>query len=72
MRSWETFLARYNQLRTVTWAAAMLPLLGSLVVASEWPPQWRGPGCDGSVPGIAPDPWPARLSLLWERNVGEG
>ena len=38
---------------------------------AQWP-QWRGPARDGSA---APGPqrsWPEKLTVLWERDVGEG
>lgn len=54
--------------------AALLAVLLAFAppAAGQWP-QWRGPQRDGSV-GIDPPPaeWPARLALLWEREVGEG
>lgn len=52
--------------------AATLALTAAAPGQEEWT-QWRGPERDGSVPPRkTAEPWPARLALLWERDVGEG
>lgn len=53
-------------------AALAVSLLATSVGAGDWP-QWRGPGRDGVVSSAdLPEPWPERLTLLWERDVGGG
>ena len=52
--------------------AAALTLAAATPCQGQWP-QWRGPERDGTVPsGGAPDRWPSRLELVWEREVGQG
>jgi len=52
--------------------AAAVSLLGlPAVVQAQWP-QWRGPARDGSVEARPRGEWPARLTLLWEQEVGDG
>jgi outer membrane protein assembly factor BamB len=48
-------------------AALAMPLS-----AADWP-QWRGPGRDGRVVGLAPRAsWPEALKPAWKVTVGEG
>jgi outer membrane protein assembly factor BamB len=48
--------------------------LSAVAAGQEVWTQWRGPQRDGSLPAVATaeKPWPARLELLWKRDVGEG
>jgi outer membrane protein assembly factor BamB len=53
-------------------AAALLTLAATAPGHDDWT-QWRGPERDGSVaPRATGKTWPAGLTLLWEREVGEG
>jgi outer membrane protein assembly factor BamB len=67
-----TFLAAHHKSRAAAiLLGAVFLFLPPRTAALDWP-QFRGPGRDGSVPGLAPHDWPAELPLLWQRSVGEG
>ena len=52
--------------------AVLAVLLASGLEAADWP-QWRGPGRDGTIPGLAArGDWPASLTPGWTVKVGEG
>jgi outer membrane protein assembly factor BamB len=52
--------------------AAALILAADAAPPGEWT-QWRGPERDGSLPPReSAQPWPERLTPLWERDIGEG
>jgi outer membrane protein assembly factor BamB len=62
-----------------TYHPAVVMLLGTSILLGfpsvslgQWP-QWRGVGRDGAVSGPShKGSWPAKLDLLWARDVGEG
>lgn len=52
--------------------ACLVILFASSSLAQNWS-QWRGSNHDGKVSGFSePDPWPAKLKLVWEVTVGAG
>jgi outer membrane protein assembly factor BamB len=52
--------------------AVLAVLLASGLEAADWP-QWRGPGRDGTITGLAArGDWPTSLTPSWKVKVGEG
>ncbi|HEY5908425.1 MAG TPA: PQQ-binding-like beta-propeller repeat protein, partial [Vicinamibacteria bacterium] len=58
--------------RVLARALLLLAGLPALGFAADWP-QWRGPGRDGVVPGLAArTAWPEALKPAWKVTVGVG